>query len=123
MLLSRGTKKEMDSCFRLCALRGDVEIAKLLMERGADPSASENWALGMASWNGHAKLVELLLKDARVDPAARDIDPVILAAENGHCEVLKLLLADPRVDPAARDDLCVSLAAQKVSKSVAFFVK
>jgi hypothetical protein len=70
----------------------------LLLERGADPSAQENWAVGWAASKGHVEVVKLLLQDKRVNPSDRNNNAVYLAAYFGRCDVLEVLLADPRVD-------------------------
>ena len=70
----------------------------MLMERGADPSAHENWAFRYAAQRGHCEVVKLLLQDKRVDPAAEENYAVYCAAWNGHCDMLEVLLSDPRVD-------------------------
>jgi ankyrin repeat protein len=53
----------------------------------------------LASYNGHSKVVELLLKDKRVDPSDCDNDAIKWASKNGHLEIVKLLSEDKRVNP------------------------
>ena len=100
VLLNHGglTKEELEAALYLAAWEGHVELVKMLMERGADPSVHENWPVCLAAQNGHIEVVKLLLQDERVDPADVDNCAVHLAALKGHCDVLELLLADPRVD-------------------------
>lgn len=74
-----------------------MEVVKLLLERGGNPSVRANDAVCLAATNGHVDVVKLLLQDERVDPADQN-NAVYWAACNGHCDVLEVLLADPRVD-------------------------
>ena len=57
--------------------------------------------LWMASWKGHVRVVELLLKrnTVEVDVGATDLcTPLVIAATEGHAEVVKLLLETGKVD-------------------------
>lgn len=47
---------------------------------------------GLASKNGHLKVVKLLLLDLRVVPSADNNYAIKLASEKGHLKVVKLLL-------------------------------
>jgi ankyrin repeat protein len=76
--------------------RRDVEIAKMLLEAGADPNARQERGfvpLHDAAANGNAALVELLLKhgaraDAKTDDGKTAGD---MAAERGHKELAEML--------------------------------
>lgn len=89
---------------RACAAE-EVEAARLrLQERPEDlnvPDYAGNTPLQIASLEGNAEIVEVLL-EAGCDLTCMNIDkdtPLIDAVENGHLDVVKLLLkagADPR---------------------------
>jgi len=76
--------------------RRDVEIAKMLLEAGADPNARQERGfvpLHDAAANGNAALVELLLQhgaraDAKTDDGKTAGD---MAAERGHKELAEML--------------------------------
>ena len=76
--------------------RRDVEIVKMLLERGADPNATQERGfapLHDAAANGNLALVQLLAKHgARVDAKAdAGKTPGDMAAERGHKEVAEWL--------------------------------
>ncbi|KAJ3251027.1 hypothetical protein HK103_002923, partial [Boothiomyces macroporosus] len=76
---------------------GHTEIAKLLVEKGLDPSVDDNLNIQRAAQNGHYSLVEYLLRDPRVDPASKNNQAVGQAARRGYLDIVKLLLTDKRV--------------------------
>jgi ankyrin repeat protein len=76
--------------------RRDVEIVKMLLERGADANAKQERGfvpLQDAAANGNLALVQLLVKyGARVDAKADDgKTPGDMAVERGHQEVVECL--------------------------------
>ena len=76
--------------------RRDVEIVKMLLERGADANAKQERGfvpLHDAAANGNLALVQLLVKyGARVDAKADDgKTPGDMAVERGHQEVVECL--------------------------------
>ncbi|RKP15827.1 hypothetical protein ROZALSC1DRAFT_26003, partial [Rozella allomycis CSF55] len=77
-----------------------------------DPSTNDNYAIRLASRNGHVKISKYLLNHQRVDPSADNNYAIRLACENGHIEVVKLLLTDSRVDPGADDNYAIQLACK-----------
>ena len=81
---------------KLCAINCGIRA-------GADPSLHNNFLIGVASRNGHTRIVKRLLADDRVDPSDGDNWALRQAAECSHLDIVKLLLADKRVDPTARD--------------------
>ena len=96
---------------RACAL-DDVEAEMRLRERPQDldiPDNAGNTPLQIASLEGKAKIVQLLL-DAGCDLTCKNIDmetPLIDAVENGHIEVVKMLLKaglDPRQSNAKGEE-------------------
>ncbi|KAJ3321047.1 hypothetical protein HDU76_000157 [Blyttiomyces sp. JEL0837] len=82
--------------------------------RTVDPGAWNNAAIRMASQNGHAEVVRVLLScgDA-VDPAAMENEALVMASKEGHSDVVGLLLGCKRVDPAARKNDPIASASAR----------
>ncbi|KAL5342208.1 ankyrin repeat-containing domain protein [Aspergillus crustosus] len=82
----------------------------LLLERGADPTIpdSRGWVpLHWAVQDGHAAIVEVLLRDPRVNPARASgvgTTPLHCASWDGHYDVLVLLLAREDIDVNCHDN-------------------
>jgi ankyrin repeat protein len=80
------------------ALKGDVERARFLVERGAAVNDSSGWGtvLMHASSYGHLETVRCLLVQGGADVnLARTVDgwtPLMLAATMGHLDIVRLLL-------------------------------
>ncbi|MGV8124932.1 MAG: ankyrin repeat domain-containing protein [Candidatus Xenobiia bacterium LiM19] len=94
---------------------GNIEIVKLLIEKGADVSAATNGytALHEAAKLGHKEIAELLItKGADVNAKTLPLNvpgdlasaytPLHLAAESGKIEVVKVLVSN-KADVNARD--------------------
>lgn len=98
------------TALHLAAFFGRPAVARLLLERGADPNP---WATGdlyvqplhSALAGGHAELAEMLIHGgADVDAAQRlGYTPLMGAAQNGMATTVQLLLARG-ADPKARND-------------------
>ena len=85
--------------FRKCCEGGfDVIVAFMLRDDVIDPGDCRNYAIRLASTNGHLEVVRLLFSDKRVDPSDCDNYAVRRASENGHLKIVRLLLEDDRVD-------------------------
>lgn len=86
---------------RLAAAHGRVEILDAIIngetERPFDLTAANNEMIRVASANGHASTVKLLLRQPEVNPTASSFEAVKKAATNGHSGVLAMLLSDERV--------------------------
>ena len=84
-----------------------TQIAKILLDYGADPMAMdnlENTALHIAAEKGYADLVKIMLeKGAPADqPNIMGTTPIMAAAQNNHSEVAKIL-ADYGANPNRRN--------------------
>ncbi|RKP15756.1 hypothetical protein ROZALSC1DRAFT_26088, partial [Rozella allomycis CSF55] len=61
-----------------------------------DPSADNNYAIRLASKNGHTEIVKQLLTNPTVDPSAENNYAICRASKKGHADIVKLLLDDLR---------------------------
>jgi hypothetical protein len=98
--------------FIQAAENDDLINVKEALKNGADPRVKDNWAIRVASSNGHADIVEVLLQDGRADPTAYDNDAIQWASSHGHADVVKLLLQDGRADPTADNNLAIRSASK-----------
>jgi ankyrin repeat protein len=88
--------------------KNNVEVVKLLLQDArVNHSARDNYAIKLASDNGHVEIVKLLLQYGRADPSAQNNLAIKLASQNGHVLVVKLLLQDSRVDPSAQNNYAI----------------
>ncbi len=78
---------------RVAAAAGDLPLARLLLDRGADPLQAD--ALATAAEYGRTELVKLLL-DRKA--AAGPRSPFLLALRHAHMEIAALLAAGPLGD-------------------------
>eukprot|EP00922_Rhytidocystis_sp_ex-Travisia-forbesii_P055004 GHVS01081472.1.p1 GENE.GHVS01081472.1~~GHVS01081472.1.p1 ORF type:complete len:424 (+),score=90.77 GHVS01081472.1:188-1459(+) len=79
------------------AVKGHLEVLKLLLEAGAAIDATTQWgctALHLAATNGHCEVVEeLLIRGAKADTVTQFGSRALLsAAYNLHCKAVSLLL-------------------------------
>ena len=94
------------------ASSGHVDLVKLLMSRGADPTKA-NWygsALHCAAEAGHCESISCLL-DSGMDVNLRDDfgrTPLHCATDKSHLSAIELLL-DKGADPTVRDHLGITL--------------
>lgn len=91
-----GDYRDSDNLLQTASSLGYTEIAKLLLENGANVNAKGFWgsALQAASSRGHEKIVRLLLEKG-ADLNARDIhqdSALETASNNGHLAIVRLLL-------------------------------
>jgi ankyrin repeat protein len=99
---SRNAKDE--SPLMLAALRGELDLAKRLIERGADVNKTGWTPLHYAATNGHLDLIKLLLENyAYIDAESPNkTTPLMMAAMYGSSEAVKLLL-EAGADPTLRN--------------------
>ena len=89
-----------------------------------DPSANNNYAIQLASKNGHEVLVKLLLDlplERGVDPSAKNNYAIRYASVYDYTSIVKLLLDLPLkrgVDPSANDNKAIIYASRYSHKAV-----
>ena len=96
----------MDACWEAAVRRGDTEIVRDLLARGADPNARDRHGqtgLMLAAHAGHLATVHLLIEGgARLDMTAKyGLSAVMLAVVAGH-EEIALALARAGADLTLR---------------------
>jgi ankyrin repeat protein len=77
---------------QIAAEHGLLEIAKILIARGADVTANNNFALRIAAYEGHAKMVQLLLENG-ADVHADEEIAIQYTARYGFADITKILIA------------------------------
>ena len=88
-----------------------VETIKMLVEKGADIHAKDDYALSYSAGNGHLEIVKYLIeKGANIH--ARYDAPLRYSAQNSHLEVLKYLI-ESGADIHADDDDALKWSAVK----------
>lgn len=95
-----------ESPLMLASLRGQLDLARKLIERGADVN-KPGWApLHYAATNGHLEIMDLLLENhAYIDAESPNgTTPLMMAAMYGSTPAVKLLL-DAGADPTLRNQL------------------
>lgn len=93
LMLENGADVHYDSdiALRSASDNGEIEIVKLLLQYGADVHAENDEALRSASGNGETEIVKLLLENG-ADVHAVDGEALMSASECGYTEIVKLLL-------------------------------
>ena len=85
-------------------------LLDLPVERGVDPSSTDNHALEWASRNDHTSVVKLLLDlpvERGVDPSDNNNSALLWASKNSHVSVVKLLADSPKISLSDIPDLKV----------------
>ena len=88
--------------------QGHEAVARLLVDKGADPDSEDSGGRTPLSWatgRGHEAVVQLLLATVGVDSDSKNSDeqtPLSWAAGQGHEVVVRLLLATNGVNLRAR---------------------
>lgn len=84
-----------------CALRGMVgdnqhEIAKTLIDNGANPNAITDEGMSVLEWaitSGNQLLIEVLINNgADVNLVSDDVTPLMAAAKKGNVQIVELLI-------------------------------
>jgi ankyrin repeat protein len=95
-----------ESPLMIASLKGQLDVARTLIERGADVN-KPGWApLHYAATGGHLPVMELLLdQNAYIDAASPNgSTPLMMAAQYGTPDAVKLLL-EAGADPNIRNQL------------------
>jgi ankyrin repeat protein len=104
------------------AENGHKETVALLLDRGADIHAWDDYALRAVTQDGHTETVALLL-DKGADIHAHNDYALRWAAENGHTETVGLLL-DKGANIYAENDYALRWATQnEQTETVALLLK
>ena len=75
---------------RCASVNGQYDIAKLLIDNGADVTADDNYSIKMASGSGYYNIVKLLI-DNGADVQSQNNYAIRKASENGHYDIVELL--------------------------------
>ena len=86
----------------IASWNGHAEAVKMLLQH-AQSTEDLNTAVMRASLCGHSEILSLLLADGRCDPAASENAPIRFATMGGHAEAAKLLLRISACDPSTQD--------------------
>ena len=93
------------------AKKGDVDVVRQLLEKGANPSFNDAYALRCSASHGHAECVEALILGLATNPDVNLCNGALVSAVlNGHSKCIKLLI--PVSDPKADNSQALSLAAR-----------
>jgi ankyrin repeat protein len=89
---------ERETLLMMVASRGDIDVAKLLLESGADINRRDTFGetpLSRAAWSGNVEMVRFLLAKGANCNLGENLEgqtPLMIAAWNGHVEVIDWLL-------------------------------
>lgn len=102
------TRKD-ESPLMLASLKGHADLARKLVERGADVNKTGWTPLHYAATGGHLQIMNLLLENhAYIDAESPNgTTPLMMAAHYGTPEAVKLLL-EAGADPTLRNQLGMS---------------
>ncbi|MDP2206125.1 MAG: ankyrin repeat domain-containing protein [Alphaproteobacteria bacterium] len=115
MLIDAGASREMayesGTLLHVAAAHGDVDMARLLLERFAgiaeEMDGTRNTPLHLAALAGHAEMVTFLI-DAGFDPARKNADnrtALYLAQKKSHPDVIEILEAYHQKNPLPKPAL------------------
>jgi len=94
-----------ESPLMMASLKGELDLAKRLIDRGADVNKPGWTPLHYAATGGHLEIMQLLLDNyAYIDAASPNgTTPLMMAAHYGTAEAVKLLL-DAGADPKLKNE-------------------
>jgi len=100
-----------ETALMLAALHGQLEVARLLVRKGAEINRTGWTPLHYAAANGHADVVRYLLdENAYIDAQSPNrTTPLMMAARHGHSDAVRLLV-QAGADPTARNEAGIDAA-------------
>ncbi|MCZ7558710.1 MAG: ankyrin repeat domain-containing protein [Burkholderiaceae bacterium] len=100
-----------ETALMLAALHGQLEVARLLVRKGAEINRTGWTPLHYAATNGHADVARYLLdENAYIDAQSPNrTTPLMMAARHGHSDAVRLLV-QAGADPTARNEAGVDAA-------------
>jgi ankyrin repeat protein len=107
--VSVGSGPHDKTALHIAAKNGNVKIAKLVLEHGADVNSSNNWmgpAINYAVRSGHVELAKMLIHEYKADlriPCCDGTNLLQLAALSGRRNLVSLLL-DLGVQPVITEE-------------------
>ena len=121
------TNQHDETALMLAAISNQLELAKVLIERGADVNKSGWTPLHYAATHGHREMMRLLIEhDAYIDSeAANGTTPLMMAAATTSPLAVKLLLeegADPTLVNSANAS-ALDIALSKDRQQSAFYIR
>lgn len=98
--------RDDESPLMMAALKGHLELARKLIQRGADVNKTGWTPLHYAATGGHLAMIELLLEHhAYIDAESPNgTTPLMMAAQYGSIDAVKLLL-EAGADPGLKNQL------------------
>jgi len=106
----------------LASEHGNIELVQFVIYNntiGIFGIDQDNQAIRIASKNGHADIVNLLLTWKGVDPSVEDNIALRVACESGYLNIVKSLLSTGRVDPTSQDNTPFRIACKNGHLEVA----
>lgn len=83
------TIERIDVLWTSCRI-GDLSIIMFMMKQGCDIIANDNWAIQLASSNGHLQIIKWLYTMG-CDPTTDSNLTILLASKYGHLRIVKWL--------------------------------
>ncbi|KAI9353917.1 ankyrin repeat-containing domain protein [Obelidium mucronatum] len=119
LLLSDNRVDPTEKALSYACRSGHTEVVRLLLKHGVNPTGDDNYPIGVASMQGYADIVRLLLETGKVNLAAHYFwNPIHSAISSGHINVLEVLISDPSAD----ENYYLSWAVEKGTLEVLKFL-
>jgi hypothetical protein len=89
--------KTLKEKFRLAIQNNIIWLVEDCIDKGIDPTFSDNWPIRFAAHENNVELLKLLIKDKRTDPSDLGNIAIQWAFFNVSVDTIKFLLKDKRV--------------------------